>query len=558
MVCAALLLSWCCVTAGVDERWFPHGSPPAEVLEVVDLSTATIDTQLAAITLQGTVNGSDRAHVYVLTRPSDRIWLARLVDKGHIKSYTTVSVEDYFGKYANRCKKVIVYDPSLPDTINIATMMASLETAMVTAPEDVTRLAPGLPIEDLRGRWTSRAEAYRWAYATLRPRMSVKVLAIYHPTATHHFLRDYLVRCRVFHFWVTGAQGSDGRVVNPEEEVAFLKEVLAAEPVNIPVIGWWGGGADHGMTEYAGVGLAGEYGKITVGCDWAPNLSVLTAVPADVAGAARRYWALPRRAVPTLETDKVYIAYNVVESGDSPGYLQDLQPSVWDDPARGALPINWCMGAPVQDLLPTVAEYFFERATANDHLYMAISGAGYVHPYRSFMARTADPAHGWRDYLALTSRFMQCVGFRELGLYTDAWKPYDRARFDSITVRFAEGVAGVRTLVLGMGRDEHIDALNGSYVLGKTDVLVSHILTRWPVDFAERTREGNIAWLVDDIRAHTPTSRPAFMQVMALSWAYRPGEMAEVQKRLGPGYVPVTLPEFAALYRKAEAQRKAR
>lgn len=125
-------------------------------------------------------------------------------------------------------------------------------------------------------------------------------------------------------------------------------------------------------------------------------------------------------------------------------------------------------------------------------------------------------------------------------------------------MRFAEGVTGVRTLVLGMGRDEGVDALNGNYVLGKTDVLVSHILTRWPVDYARRTREENVAWLVDDIRAHTPVQRPAFMHVMALSWAYRPGEMAEVRKRLGDGYVPVTLPEFSQLYRTAQGKKHAR
>ena len=41
-----------------------------------------------------------------------------------------------------------------------------------------------------------------------------------------------------------------------------------------------------------------------------------------------------------------------------------------------------------------------------------------------------------------------------------------------------------------------------------------------------------------------------FMNVMALSWAYNPKDIAEVLNRLGDDYVPLTLPQFSALWRQ--------
>jgi hypothetical protein len=39
---------------------------------------------------------------------------------------------------------------------------------------------------------------------------------------------------------------------------------------------------------------------------------------------------------------------------------------------------------------------------------------------------------------------------------------------------------------------------------------------------------------------------------MALSWAYNPSDIAEVARRLGAEYAPVSLPHYAALWRGAQ------
>jgi hypothetical protein len=543
------------ILLGVSAAWpearpafLPAGSPPAEAIVVADLQDAALDTKLAAITLAGRLNAGPVSQVYLLLDHWDAFWLKHLEEQKTISSSPVLSAEAYFARFADAFDKVILYDPGLPASINVATMMASLESAIVAAPSDAERLGAGKAIEDLAGRWKTETEAYRWAFMELWPRMNQRVLACYHPTATRHHIRDYLLRHRVFHFWVNSAEAA-GRSSH-REELAFVKELLAAAPVNIPVLGFWYSGLDKGLDEYSGVGLAGRYGKITVVCDWATNLSLLSGISVDMPSIVQQYRQRLRPPETSLDADKVYIAYHVLESGDSPSYLQTRQHEVWADPRRGQIPINWAMGAGILDLAPPIAAYYYENATPNDFLYMAISGIGYCHPYRDLMADTPDPEAAWAEYLEWTDGYRRRMGFDTVGLYTDAWKPFNRDRQDAVTKRFIEGMPGVAALVLGMGRDEGCNALNGNYYLENSPTLVSHVLTRWPTDYASKSREENIQWLVDDIQSQIPAERPAFLNVMALSWAYNPSDIEEVHRRLGPGPVAVSLPEMVQRYRQ--------
>lgn len=535
--------------AAPRERLFPACSPVAGTVEVVDLRGETPSRRVAATTLQGLVNAGPEASVYLLIRDTDAFWLDVMTKKGQIHSKRTVTPDAFFAAHAPAAAKVFVYDPALPATMNIATMLAAVEQGMVAAPEDAETVAPGRPVEDLRGRWPDAPSAYEWAFAELWPRMRPDVLACLHPSADMTGLRDYLVRQRVFTFWVSAPDTEEKPNPHSARERALAEKVLAASPPNTPVLGFWYSGPDPGLNEYDGVGLAGEYGKLTVVSDWCANLSLLGGVPVDFGGIAAAQRARQEAAAPPLEPDKVYIGFNVVESGDAPCYLQTRQTEVWADPARGRVPIGWGLGLGALELMPPVAGHLLETATPNDHWFAAISGAGYVHPYRAFMARTPDPEAAWAEYLGLTDRLMRRAGLAELGLYTDAWKPFDRAAMDPVTRRFAGGVPEARLLMLGMGRDDGMNAENGTYSVGGRDVMTAHILTRWPTDYAKLDRAARIERLAAEIREQTPAARPAFMQVMALSWAYGPGEIADTLAALGPEYRAVSLPQYRQLHR---------
>ena len=96
------------------------------------------------------------------------------------------------------------------------------------------------------------------------------------------------------------------------------------------------------------------------------------------------------------------------------------------------------------------------------------------------------------------------------------------------------------------------EAKRKNYTLGETDVSVSHILTRWPGKYGDLSQSEKVEWLAREIRGVTPTTRPAFLNVMALSWGYRPSDIVAVCRELGDNYVPVSLPDFDQLIRTHE------
>jgi len=532
-----------------ETSFFPPPYPAATALEVIDMTDAGPDRILTATTFQGLVNRQQQAKLYLLLAGGDAFWLQYLETEKFIEGHTKVTFDEALKKYASVIQTLVVYDLALPASINIATMIAAREDGVAASPEAANRLAlPGAKRIDLRGRWKRNAEAYRWAVKELMPVMNKTILACYHPTACSHHIRDYLVQHKVFHFWASSSKFDALPHTNASEERAIVEEILATTPATIPVLGFWYSGEDPGLDEYAGVGLAGQYGKITVVCDWATNLSVLGGINTGLDAAVKGYRERLTVKPPELDRDKVYLCMDIVESGDSPGYVQSRMHKVWQDDSRGGLPINWSLGPALFDLAPPLARYFYTQATPADYLYMSISGAGYCHPYRGLFSKTPHPDTAWRDYLDVTQGYLKRMHTETLGLYTDAWKPFDRDRQDAVTARFTAGLSGVKALVLGMGRDEGTPPEKANYRLDDNSPLISHIMTRWPTDYAAKTREENIDWLVEDIRAHTPGRRPAFLHVMALSWVFGPSELTLVLERLGPGYVPLTIPQFTRLY----------
>lgn len=66
---------------------------------------------------------------------------------------------------------MIVYDPEVPDTINVATTLAGLKNAVVASPELAEKLSKApfdlKILDDLRGKFDNRLEAYTWQYEHL-------------------------------------------------------------------------------------------------------------------------------------------------------------------------------------------------------------------------------------------------------------------------------------------------------------------------------------------------------------------------------------------------------
>ncbi|UCC76771.1 MAG: hypothetical protein JSW37_14910, partial [Anaerolineales bacterium] len=95
-------------------------------------------------------------------------------------------------RYGTRFAGAVIYDPDIPETINLATMIAGLEDRMVLAPDQLQ--LPGIPsfesVTDLRQLaqqqgWDNSSESkcriYDWVYENLWPHLEHRILGTISP-----------------------------------------------------------------------------------------------------------------------------------------------------------------------------------------------------------------------------------------------------------------------------------------------------------------------------------------------------------------------------------------
>jgi len=161
-----------------DGQALPQFAEPTR-LDVVDLPELPGDLKLLLGTLQGVVNRSE-PRIYLIgddaTGGEGRLtWLRSLKVPYtiHPDPWTLVS------KYRDAVRGTIIFDPDVPDTVNVATTLAGLKNAVVASPALANRLEQeyGLGVlDDLRGRFADGLEAYEWQFEQLWPQTSHRML----------------------------------------------------------------------------------------------------------------------------------------------------------------------------------------------------------------------------------------------------------------------------------------------------------------------------------------------------------------------------------------------
>lgn len=160
------------------QQLLPTFAPPLH-LHTGDVSGLGGEDQILLTTLQGIINRT-RPELYYQFDPVDGRWLSGM------RSRTTPHADplDLIRAYAGRIRGAVLYDPDVPDTINVATTLAGLENSVVANAEQAEKY--GLPIvEDLRGQFADdRLAIYRWQLQNLFPRCSKRLLVGLPPTMT--------------------------------------------------------------------------------------------------------------------------------------------------------------------------------------------------------------------------------------------------------------------------------------------------------------------------------------------------------------------------------------
>lgn len=154
----------------------------AKHLDVVDLLSSTGDEKLLFSTLQGIVN-REEPRIYLIENAEEGkyTWLKDLK-----VPYTTKSPRNLLLKYKHEVSGIIIYDPEVEGTVNVATTMAGLKNAVVASPELAEKLKEApynlTVVEDLRGRFEDGLDAYKWQFENLWSETTHRMLVGLNPT----------------------------------------------------------------------------------------------------------------------------------------------------------------------------------------------------------------------------------------------------------------------------------------------------------------------------------------------------------------------------------------
>jgi len=407
---------------------------PQPTIDVLDASPLTYDERVTAATAQGILNRAgprvfldygcyddpqsrrtnevfmDDKHWYGKYRPllgdQDQNNLDYYCREHGFKTRKVKDLETLIRTNRTTFKGFIICDDALPDTINVAVMLAGLEDLLPLSPALAERFAAlNLPVRhDLRGRWRDRLEVYSWAFKQLFPRCKAGQLACIEPGWGRPEFLDYVVQNKVFTYSLASSAKGFGATLllllsfGPPR----LREALFALRLDGPLkrlalswMGWkspevkLGNRIQQSVKSMAYPTIFGWHTKRDDELSFMFQLSAngLRLVPSHLASnfsfhsRVQPLGAFSPDPLPevTLDQQGVYVTFTLSD-GDQLMMMNTAELGSWRSPGRGSVPFNWECQPLLVDLAPALLERFTSTKTSNDCLIAGPSGAGYIVP----------------------------------------------------------------------------------------------------------------------------------------------------------------------------------
>ncbi len=529
--------------AGLD--WSEGRMIPAfqtvEHLDVCDLRGATHAVQLAATTCVGFLN-RPQPRVYLIFSDDDEYWLKQLMPslpQTLASQIGNAALNVLLDKYRVHIQGLIIYDPKLIDTINVATILAGLRNGIVVSPElaqDLQYLYSWPVLADLRVyHWRSPLQAYLWAQQNLLSDCSPRLIAGMRPEIAGG-LRSFLVATRTFVYWL------DTRRSVPDFSAGLLSEQALAEKIYRSFapgaihLGWF-------VDEPSGVAMTSRAAIAVLASDFFNNLEVWTALQSP--HSIRPVQEIAENDVKKA-ADKVYVSFTMSD-GDNLQYCQHRLLRLWRDSARGSVPLGWTISPVLLEAAPAMAQYYRDSATPNDELIAGPSGAAYMFP-------SHWPTASLSQFLQHTGKLMQSMGLTTLSaldtdfLYNTRFPLLSKVSFTgmSFTHRtrqqdFAQALVpyGVRGILSGAG------------FLLKTTAYWQMLDGGLPV-YRNLGLVGSVDRTIKLIKAAAANGkRPLFLNIYCLAWSMSPSNLMQVKEQLDENYEVVLPRTLLAMLGKA-------
>jgi hypothetical protein len=410
-------------------------SPEKMKIDVLDVSQFSYAERVTAAALQGLVNREGPRFFLdfgIYDEPSarrtnedfmdDKIWYGKYrerlgaQDQRNLAYYQRehaadvqplVGLEDAVEKYRGSLRGCVLWDAALPDTVNIALMLAGQESLLpVEAGNADWAHRHNLEvIHDLRGRWTDRVSLYQWALAELFPKCETGRIACIEPDWQRPEFLDYLVQHKIFTYNLSSMHKGLGETLllllsfGP----AWLREVLFALHLDGPIRRFGVNWLDRHSAEIAlnnqiqqavkSAPFPTVFGWHTHRDDEMTFMLLLSAnglrlVPSHLAGNFSFHSRVkplgfsapaPAAPVPQLDPQGVYLTFTLSD-GDQLMMMSTAELGSWYSPHRGEVAFNWECQPLLTEIAPALLEKFQRGVTPNDCLVAGPSGAGYIVP----------------------------------------------------------------------------------------------------------------------------------------------------------------------------------
>jgi hypothetical protein len=322
------------------------------------------------------------------------------------QTQATDSLDELIHRHQGKLNGCVLWDAALPDTANLALMLAAQEDLLpVEAAMETWAKQQGLAIRhDLRGKWQHRLDLYAWAFAHLFDGSKPGVIACVEPGWQRPEFVDYLVQQKIFTYSLSSrSQGwGDTLLLLLAFGPPWLREVIFSLGLDGPLRRL---GLALMNRRSAEVRLATRMQRAVQALPhrtifgWHTqrdnelafmlHLSAngLRLVPAHLAGNFSFHSQVQPLGTPPpvpvsepeLDPQGTYLTFTLSD-GDQLMMMNGGELGNWYNPERGRVPFNWETQPLLTELAPALLEKYARTATANDCLVAGPSGAGYVIP----------------------------------------------------------------------------------------------------------------------------------------------------------------------------------
>jgi len=343
----------------------------SETFGVSDVDRLSIDQRLLLVSIQGIVN-RDGPVLWLRSgagqSPGLPVWEGILPE---LRGMTLLDYAATLRRFApsGRFAGIVVVDPTIEQTYNIATNLAGRDDLLIATPATLPSLmALGLQVRrDLRGEYLDEAAAFTANLAFFaRSNQSMALKALRWSGADYLYGapergRDLAIQQR---YWTFSKSTLDGDLGD------FYRTTIG------PVRELYGVAEDENLDVYR----ASEAGKVWLGMglQLQYNLSLFRVLPPVSDYIYRQPSSSFQPATRAPGNDQVLISFIMTE-GDNPFFVINQMQLNWHDTNRGQVPIGWTIAPQMLDIAPTVLQYYYETATPNDYFLAGASGYAYYH-----------------------------------------------------------------------------------------------------------------------------------------------------------------------------------